>query len=420
MSKNGFTLTEVLVAVVIVGVIAALVLPSVVSHYQENSFQQAYKRETQTIQSAVEGLAVNENKSSFFETMMYTNEEPTTYTDSAEKFIKTYLRPSKLCGDNNGDCFATRYYEYKDNDKKVYTPTYKGSCAKLKNGASICLTPQTGAQAIEGLIDINGTKSPNVLGKDLRTFTIDVQTRAGRNTEVAAVLETEFTPIQDGEDPCEGKTCGCGTLPDCDPCEGQTCGCGTLPDCPPDCSSNSNEWDLTCCEANLSSITSNTHHCCTFDSIKNSNATCKPKMYLYISCANYVNSSTNEIKCSFSLSNNYKFSDMTKDIKMSLLYGSFQSDVSASMNVTPYCERIQQIYESESCVNHSYCGHVTSPVSYGSQVEYTLSRTTPGSSIMVTFTNGTEHMCMSSSISKTKICANGSCTNGSGIVIYNP
>lgn len=36
-------------------------------------------------------------------------------------------------------------------------------------------------------------------------------------------------------DPCEGKTCGCGTLPTCpvtDPCEGKTCGCGTLPACP--------------------------------------------------------------------------------------------------------------------------------------------------------------------------------------------
>ncbi len=245
-----------MVAVVIVGVISALVLPAVVSHYQEKSFDQAFQRETQAIQSAVEGLAVNENKASFFETMMYTPEEPTSYTDSAEKFIKTYLRPSKLCGDNNGDCFATRYYEYKDNDKKVYTPTYKGSCAKLKNGASICLTTQTGAQTIEGLIDINGEKAPNVLGKDLRAFTLDIQTQAGRNTSVATVLDTPFTPIQD------------------DPCAGETCGCGDLPDCPPVCSSNSDEWDLTCCEANSSSITSSTHHCCTYTSIYNNIEAC--------------------------------------------------------------------------------------------------------------------------------------------------
>ncbi len=258
----AFTLTEVLVAVVIVGVIAALVLPSVVSHYQEKSFDQAFQRETQAIQSAVGGLTVNENKASFFETMMYTIEEPTSYTDSAEKFIKTYLRPSKLCGDNNGDCFATRYYEYKDNDKKVYTPTYKGSCAKLKNGASICLTPQIGAQPIEGIIDINGEKAPNVLNKDLRTFTLNVQTQAGRDTEIAAVLDTPFNPLETDEG---------------DPCEGMTCGCGDLPSCPPECSSNQNDWDLTCCQYNSSSITSNSHHCCTYESMKSSLEICKSK-----------------------------------------------------------------------------------------------------------------------------------------------
>ncbi len=271
MKKNylsGFTLTEVLVAVVIVGVIAALVLPSVISHYQEKSFDRAFQRETQSIQSAVEGLAVNENKASFFETMMYTTEEPATYTDSAEKFIKAYLRPSKLCGDNNGDCFAKTYYNYKDDDKKVYTPEYKGSCAKLKNGASICLTTQTGGQSISGLIDINGEKSPNVLNKDLRTFTIEIQTQAGRKTDLAIVRDYTFNPIQDEEDPCEGMTCGCGSLQDCEP----------------ECSSNSNEWDLTCCQKNSSSITSSSHHCCTFDSLKNS-AACSDDYKVYFHCA---------------------------------------------------------------------------------------------------------------------------------------
>ncbi len=276
--EAAFTLTEVLVAVVIVGVIAALVLPAVISHYQENSFDKAFQRETQTIQSAIDGLAVNENKASFFETMMYTSAEPISYTDSAEKFIKIYLRPSKLCGDNNGDCFATTYYEYKDNDKSVYNPEYKGSCAKLKNGASICLTSQIQAQPIAGIIDINGEKGPNILNKDLRLFTLETQTQTDRNTEVAAVLETPFTPIQEDEeetDPCEGMTCGCGSLPDCDPCAGKTCGCGTLPDCPVECSSNPIYWNSTCCRQNSSAIDSPSHRCCTYSSIKSDIYNCR-------------------------------------------------------------------------------------------------------------------------------------------------
>ena len=85
-------------------------------------------------------------------------------------FIKKYLRVAKYCGDTNSDCFADKYYEYKDNKKEEYTPTYKGGCARLKNGMSICITPQIGARSIEGLLDINGKKGPNVFGRDLRSF----------------------------------------------------------------------------------------------------------------------------------------------------------------------------------------------------------------------------------------------------------
>lgn len=270
-SQRAFTLTEVLLAVTIVGIIAALVLPSVVTHFQDNSFNQAFERETKAIESSINGLAVNENKASFFETMMYTDTEPESYEENSEKFMKKYLRVSKICGDNNSDCFGSKYYQYQDNDKKVYTPEFKGSCASLKNGASLCITPQIGGSPITGTIDLNGMKGPNVFGKDLRQFSLAPVTRIGRNTEVAAVLELDFPPIVIGDDdvdPCEGMTCGCGTLPDCDPCEGQICGCGDLPACLPTCSTNPQDWDTTCCLINSPSITSPTHHCCTYDDFK--------------------------------------------------------------------------------------------------------------------------------------------------------
>ena len=257
LTRSAFTLTEVLLAVVIVGVIAALVLPTVVTHFQEKRFDQAYKRETKTIEAAINGLAVNENKSSFFHTMMYSATEPESYENNAEIFLKKYLRVSKICTENSNDCFAKTYYEYKDNDKKVFTPNYKGACASLKNGTSLCLTPQIGASAITGIIDLNGPKGPNIINKDLRTFTLSSISQTGRDTEVASVLDTDFAPIETE-----------------DPCAGMTCGCGTLPPCPPECSSNPNEWDLSCCQYNSSSINSNTHHCCTYNSFK-SQEVCK-------------------------------------------------------------------------------------------------------------------------------------------------
>ena len=279
-AKLAFTLTEVLLAVVIVGIITVLVLPAVISNLQEKGFDQAFERETKTIESAVTGLAINENKVSFFDTMMYTDTEPENYENNVKVFLKKYIRISKICGDNNGDCFASKYYEYKNNDKIVYEPNFKGSCASLKNGMSICITPQVGAIPVHGIIDLNGPKGPNILNKDLRTFAFASMTRNNISTKVGTVLDNDFPPIPIKEDekiidPCEGMTCGCGTLPPCDPCAGKTCGCGTLPECPPSCYPNSNFWDGTCCKYYSSEITSPTHHCCTYYSIQNSVYNCK-------------------------------------------------------------------------------------------------------------------------------------------------
>ncbi len=259
VSKFAFTLTEVLLAVVIVGIIAALVLPALVTHYQEKGFEQAYKRDEQTIQNAIDGLAIAENKATFFETMMYTTEAPDSYADSSELFLKKYMRVSKLCGDNNGDCFAKKYYNYtKDNDKVVYTPDFKGSCAALKNGSSICLTTETNQGQITGLIDVNGMKGPNVLGKDLRPLIFGKHYIKPLSKNTSDIKDTNYlVSVIDPE-------------PEPEPPE---------PPKPPEpeCPADFFKWDLFCCQKNSSTITGFLHPCCNYPEIKNSNSVCQSR-----------------------------------------------------------------------------------------------------------------------------------------------
>lgn len=213
-SFKGFTLTEVLLAVVIVGVIAALVLPAVISHFNDTIFAHMLKRETKTIESALDALVVNENKANFGETMMYVSGDPTSYEDNAGSFLKKYLRVSKYCGDsiNNLDtikkeCFASEYYQYVDNDKKRITPEFKGACGVLKNGASICIEPQIVGQGVRGIIDLNGLKGPNVVGRDYNEFAIDSISFSNEKTishSTENVLEEGFDVLV----PDEGNPCG--------------------------------------------------------------------------------------------------------------------------------------------------------------------------------------------------------------------
>ena len=279
---KGFTLTEVLLAVAIVGIIAALVLPALITQYQNKTLNQKYQRETQTIENTIDGLAAAENKGSFFETVMYTDEEPKSYKDTSEEFLKKYMRVSKLCGDNNGDCFAKTYYEYKDNDKIVYTPTYKGSCAILKNGSSICITPQVVNTGVSGIIDLNGTKGPNVLGKDLREFMFDYKTRRGVSKATGDVADTTFLVDIKENNPCETDQFGlpccilhtdeigegqpyreCCKHPEIEATWGETC--KKTPD-PDPCELD--PYSVECCKTQDPANYKN-NKCCTYTEIKN-------------------------------------------------------------------------------------------------------------------------------------------------------
>lgn len=288
--KKGFTLAEVLLAVGIVGFLAVLIIPAVVTKYQRRTFEMLYDREVNAIESAINNIAVGENKVSFFESSMYRDETPSSYEDNAGKFVKKFLRVSKYCGDSNGDCFASKYYEYKNKDKVVYTPKYKGACAVLKNGVSICLQPQVGAADIRGILDINASNGPNIYGKDLREFSIKPKTRAGIQRESDTVLALDKIPITPACDSCSCNP----TLPGCTPSP-------TSPSTPPSPSTPENPClkdknSLECCQKRV--ITDYTDACCTFSKIKNTNKVCTPpeplgKCGCYWSTIVYSNNAAN-------------------------------------------------------------------------------------------------------------------------------
>ena len=260
--KAAFTLTEVLLAVLIVGIIAAMVLPAIVTKYQDKAFESAFNREVHSLQDSIDSLAAVENQSSFYETTLATN---------TGTYMKKYLRVSKYCGTSGKDCFGKFYSEYSDHEKKTYTPSYDGSCAILKNGTSVCLSVNGGDVNI--LIDVNGPKGPNVLGRDLRTYTHSVRSKTGYDMSPSGIIALNQPPIEDSasSDPCDGLTCGCGDLPDCDPCAGKTCGCGSLPACEPVCSST--DTSLACCKKRT--ITGESDACCKW-SYYDTDKTCHP------------------------------------------------------------------------------------------------------------------------------------------------
>jgi hypothetical protein len=134
--------------------------------------------------------------------------------DTSGKFMKRYLRLSKYYGDVEShkdqikkECFANKYYEYAEGKKKdfVIDDLLHGACAKLKNGASLCLSPQISTtNDIQGVMDLNGPKGPNVKDKDLRFIHLNQVAFSTRYSEVTSnavstEVKTESNPGLEGD-----------------------------------------------------------------------------------------------------------------------------------------------------------------------------------------------------------------------------
>ena len=213
--RKGFTLTELLIGLAVVAVLAILIVPVVTTRAQNKSFAVSYETEVKQMLHSLEGLPVNENKDDISRTMMYAETDTGSYQNTSGAYINKYMKVSKYCGDNPGDCFGTKYYQYKNNDRTEFNlKDVKGACALLKNGSSICLKPQVknanGKEEITGWIDINGPKGPNIYGRDLRTFTINLKQHAAFTEEAPGEVI-----ITDAPAPCEGEQC---KDKDLDPC----------------------------------------------------------------------------------------------------------------------------------------------------------------------------------------------------------
>ena len=58
INRKGFTLTEVLLAVAIVGIIAAIVIPAIITKSQNSGFELKRQRQVQAINSVLYSLPV--------------------------------------------------------------------------------------------------------------------------------------------------------------------------------------------------------------------------------------------------------------------------------------------------------------------------------------------------------------------------
>ncbi len=183
----GFTLAEVLITLGIIGVVAAMTMPTLITKHQKQVYANQLKTNVSIISQAIYKYMADQGVDNLNLTPMVDG------ADELKEFFEDYV---KVVNDCNGryylegehSCFAKSYKYYDGSHAPTNQEAYScGVVLNLVNGASVCADVQQGASddgdttnngvvgdnaVLSVEIDINGNKGPNVIAKDLFTFSV--------------------------------------------------------------------------------------------------------------------------------------------------------------------------------------------------------------------------------------------------------
>lgn len=164
----AFTLAEVLITLGIIGVVAALTIPTLLQNQQKQQAVAGYKKMYTNIAQAVK-LSENDNgPNKDWDWGSYGS-----ISGSFNTYWAPYLKITKICT-SDSDCGYKSYHPWSpyglvavDPSSRVSLILSDGSFLMIKNFEDV----GTPAKAI--FIDINGPKNPNLFGKDTFRFYLD-------------------------------------------------------------------------------------------------------------------------------------------------------------------------------------------------------------------------------------------------------
>lgn len=156
--KNGFTLSEVLITLTVVGVLAALVIPGLIKDTTNRAMISSLQGTVGNITNAVQNELVRTGAKDITSTDIYLK---------PDEFLKNLnaIRTAK-----DGSLFPS--VQYTNYNKGAFSIDGCKASAILKNGVRVCHVNNDGPSQNkvvwqQYLIDVNGSDGPNIAGLDL-------------------------------------------------------------------------------------------------------------------------------------------------------------------------------------------------------------------------------------------------------------
>lgn len=168
--NKGFTLSEVLITLGIIGIIAAFTIPGVITKYQKKIVEENLKASYQMFFTAINlALADNGNQipidKEFFEDTNFLNKYINPYLNAVKQYNGKHIKIS-IPNKESESIIAYNKNWFCINSGICYTQIYSGG-VNQDNG-------YTWLNYIYIIVDINGTKKPNRVGRDVFYFNVNL------------------------------------------------------------------------------------------------------------------------------------------------------------------------------------------------------------------------------------------------------
>lgn len=201
MKKTAFTLMEVLIALTIVGVLAAMTIPKFFGNASMKANSTLLKSTYSQINDAIAHVMTDQGVRNLAELDLPgdSNSEKLSY------FVNKYFSIAKDCGVNSSSCFGNSYRTYEGhNSNSQFSYNGRGMMyyVKLSNGASVAISIDFSGENSEYnivMIDANGNSAPNAIGKDLFAAKInDDGSLASANMDSGSIEANKLSCKSDG------------------------------------------------------------------------------------------------------------------------------------------------------------------------------------------------------------------------------
>jgi len=163
MKRQGFTLAEVLITLGIIGVVAAMTIPTLISNTNGAQFKTAYKKALSTLNQAVLMNVALEDTD--FSGMVKDADKDSGIT--VEEFLKSRLQSANEITDSYTALPTIAAYKANDDDSDNVTVNNAADIVlAFADGTAFAYNKTTDARCTEttpcyGYIDVNGSTGPN-------------------------------------------------------------------------------------------------------------------------------------------------------------------------------------------------------------------------------------------------------------------